>query len=193
MRIHMSRASRRKKGNNKKYSTEKSKNNKKFTWDKLQLFRNKTVQLITFIITIGTVLSLYNVFSPNLSIVPYTELDSGNIYKTVFEIKNEGNYPVYNLDISSRIKKIETNNRSSMNDFILKYKREPINKLLPSESTSYMTPEIFKMGKYSYGDIVIIVSYRPSFWPLNVVKSHRFITAKNINGTLKWVPKALAE
>lgn len=76
----------------------------------------------------------------------------------------------------------------------LGYAKEPIHILNAHETMTFFCPQIFKFkAPINFGDISILVSYRPDFLFWRNTALYRFVSVSNKDGIINWYGKAESE
>jgi hypothetical protein len=149
-----------------------------------------------FIILIPTLLAyigFYLWFYPKISIINKIIPNPKNILSTQFEISNDGNFPIRNVEISFSIFKLETSDGLTINGGSnfknrIKEPNSKENKMVPTikagEKNTIQFPSGFNIGDNTkFADIAIVINFK-FIWKWE--KIFRFITSKDSNGHLYW-------
>ena len=142
--------------------------------------------------TIVSFLSL----TPNISVSTSQSLDPKDPLATPFVITNNGPLPVHDVEILFGINKMTT--PPPMNQTILNlslgYAKPPIPTLKARETMTFWCPPVFKFkDPINYGDISVLVSYRPDFLFWRKTVPYRFVTLRSKEGTIFWYGKPESE
>jgi hypothetical protein len=161
--------------------------------------RNFRGWLGNFLTSISSILSIASVFyalSPKLDIRPSITFNINNPLETPFEVKNNSLFSVKSITLTSKVRKIETMNNSSVTGGRWEVITTPVPNLEPDESTTLTLPfpKIINFtAPISNADIEIIITYRPLLLPYSLNKAFHFVTIKGYDNILHWSPKALSE
>ena len=157
---------------------------------------------------IGVVIAISGVsitwFHPKVSVAQNFAPDLKNILSTQFEIKNESNISIENVEFSIAISNIRTSDGLTINgdrNFKgrLKEPNTKENKKIPimksGEVNTVQFPSNFYIGNnIEFVDLAIVVNYRIPFLPFwNWKTISRFNTVKGSDGKLYWRGQPLSK
>lgn len=140
------------------------------------------------------VLSAILSFLPRLSVSPLAAMHEPNPFSTLFAVSNDGPVALNDVECSCKIANLQT---TRPDIFIAGNEvADPVVKVLePNEKTttrckplSVGAPGMFVVPQGA--DVLIIVSYGPSFVPWRMSKNFRFMSAYDSNGKIQWFPMA---
>lgn len=193
----MSSRAKRKEHNRNKLKPQQTQNTEKTEKDPWQWFAllSPTGKIAATVALFLTIVGTYYTFSLKLTIEPKESLDASDPFATPFLVRNDSLLGVYSINLKTGIREVYakgSDNRFS--EFATMTDVPPIPKLDPGEPTTFFITFPFKTpSPITSADVEIMVSYRPVLLPFKRKKSLRFVTAQAKDGTLHWIPKALAE
>jgi hypothetical protein len=130
----------------------------------------------------------YNFYNSRLSIAPSLKFDLADPLKDTFLMTNEGNFSIYDINLSYSLKNVQYSNDCSAGDNAVE-SNISIKELLSHESETIILPQtaiVLMKNSVQYADVYFNVSFRPSFWPFCKTQSLRFSTIKDAYGILVW-------
>ncbi len=158
-------------------------------------FWKRTISLIVGASAIASIVSLFLSFLPQVSVRPEGKLDPQNPFSTPFVITNSGLTGINQVTFFCRLRHA-TNDQGGK---IIAYEKgvHPtgfnISKIGPRESATAGLPFTWIGGTTASADFDFVLEYRPSYYPLKRQSTFRFATARQKDGTLVWLPRAMAE
>jgi hypothetical protein len=150
-------------------------------------------------VLLGLVVSLYNlsarvaVSSSDISVNPHKPFSSP------FNVKNCGILPFYNVQFSYGVRDVKLSNGNRMINLATSKVAPFIKRIDAGETTTtfIVFDEIFRPETQTTtvesADIEVMIKYKPAYLLWSKVRSVRFVTVTESDGTLRWVPKALSE
>ena len=144
---------------------------------------------------IASILSFVLSLLPQVSVRPEGKLDPKNPFSTPFVITNSGLTGIHQVTFFCRLRHA-TNDQGGK---IIAYGKgvHPIGfgiaEIERGESATTGLPFTWIGGTTAFADFDFVLEYRPSFYPLKKQSTFRFATARQEDGTLVWLPRALAE
>jgi hypothetical protein len=131
-----------------------------------------------------------------MSVTANAPLNPSDPFTATFLVRNESALPVHRLQIFGRIDNERSADGESMGKFSIVSHPE-IEVMLPGETTTTTVP-LTRMffrpaGAIVSADIVVWMTYRPSFVFWNRTESFPFTTGVGPNGSLIWYPAAESE
>jgi hypothetical protein len=163
-------------------------------------------RLWALIVAIATVIGLYVIFRPHVSIEPQIVLNPVDPYTTQFNLKNENPmFSIYNVDAVCWPRNMESGNGFSV---ISPGPLVNVHHEIPflesgASSTVDCPPVIGGIGRWSgpvvNAELEFVVSYRQSWWPFLRHERHAFDSRRDVQGAVHWVhitpyeEKSLAE
>ena len=155
------------------------------------MFYSVWTYIVAFSVIVGLIGFFYNM-SSRISVVCQLPPDSNKPFPTPFEVQNQGNLSIYDVEFSCIIQKTETNKGSEAYNLRTRIERPLIPAIRAGEkSTFYCT--FFWRENIVYADIAVEVKYRPKFLFWKKEKHFRFVTKKDARGRFVWSPRALSE
>lgn len=148
--------------------------------------------IVVFSVVLGICVSLLSL-SPNISVVPGQSFNPHDPLSTPFLITNDGLLPLHSVEIfwGSNFMR---NPNLSVESLSLGYASPPIKIIHRKEQKTFFCPPIFKWKvPINSADIIIRVLYRPDFLFWRQEMDFRFVAARDISGTVRWLPKPMAE
>jgi hypothetical protein len=158
----------------------------------VSLIPTKLWAIVGVLATISGVLSLF----PNISVAPATPLDPTNLFSTPFTISNDGYLPIYGVTFRCRIRRVHSEGggeviTSGKGIYPL---RDPLTVMRSGEKSTVACPFPVTFDSPIVGaDFDFVVAFRPIWIPWHRERFFRFGTAKNKEGQLIWLPRAVAE
>jgi len=145
---------------------------------------------------IGSAVGIYSYVSPRVTVGSSALLEPTKPFSAYFAITNNGNFSVHHV----RYRCVILNAQDDVNTRIIvaPYGAEPIDLRIPdinpSETSSVLCPFPFAFDHpVIIADVIIYVRYKPDWIPWYQEKPFRFAVAKNSNGQLTWLPRAVSE
>lgn len=201
---HMSR--KRKNRNRRRTAKPKPKPNKSqnIRENVASLKKSKTRRLVSVVLwllgILGTMLGIWTVLTPKVSVEPSVALDPNNPAFTPFVVHNQGQFSIYQVEFSCSMAEIhfpggiraiaEKEYENSFSD-----PRQIASIIGPGEKYTQLLP-LTKLGydNFEQADIAINLSYRPIKWfPKQRSSQHRFVSTKDTNGIWHWLPQPIDE
>lgn len=158
-------------------------------------FWKKAVSVIVGASAIASIISLLLSFLPQVSVRPEGKLDPKNPFSTPFVITNSGLTGINHVTFVCRLRHA-TNDQGGKIIAFEKGVRPTgfvIPEIRPGESATTGLPFTWIGGTTVSADFDFVLEYRPSYYPLRKQSTFRFATARQQDGTLVWLPRALAE
>jgi hypothetical protein len=158
-------------------------------------FLKKTLSIIVGASAVASILSLLLSFLPQVSVRAEGRLDPKNPFSTPFVITNSGMTGINNVTFICRLRHATNDQGGKIiafekgvrpMDFVVK-------EIRPGESATTGLPFTWIGGTTASADFDFVLEYRPSYYPLKKQSTFRFATARQQDGTLVWLPRALAE
>jgi len=152
----------------------------------LIIFR-KMLTLFLSLITLGGFLF---VVYPRLSISPGESLDPYEPFSTPFVIKNDGYLPLFNVNYSVTINKMEDINHNQFENVTATVISKNIPKISPNKSTAiFIDRNVHVPPKFiKYAEIDINVTYKPYIIPYTFTENVRFKMTIKTNNEYFWLP-----
>jgi hypothetical protein len=151
----------------------------------------KTICIVS--VVLGLIVSLLSLI-PNISVSTSQSLDPNDPLATPFIITNHGLLPIHSIEIRCLFNKVATVDNVQVMGIELGYVKPPLPILYKYEQKTFWCPKGIKFRTpINFGDISIIVSYRPDWLMWRQIKLHRFETVRNKSGILFWYSKPLSE
>jgi len=160
---------------------------------KLLTISKKMLKIFFSLIGIGISIGgfLFVVY-PRLSISPGESLDPYEPFSTPFVIKNDGYLPLFNVNYSVTINKMENINHNLQFEDVKTTVNsiKSIPKLSPNKSTAiFIDKNISVPPKFiKYAEIDINVTYKPYIIPYTFTENVRFKMATKTNNEYFWLP-----
>lgn len=174
---------------------KRSKNNKK----RIQKGNKQTKQkpsvssffwkLLVGLSVILTIIAFFNSFYPKVSIATEASLDPLNPFRTPFIIENRSLLPIHSIECSFFIHNISAKKTKNLaTNFTTQMANQPIKRLNAGEkSTAFVVFPFNFSSPITYGDIDVMISFRPAYWPWRQEKIFHFVTEKDVNNNLRWL------
>lgn len=156
-------------------------------------FWKRALSFIVGASAVASLISLLLSFLPQVSVRPEGSLDPKNPFSTPFVITNSGLTGINQVSFVCRLRHA-TNDKGGK---IIANNVRPtgfgIAKIGPGESATTGLPFTWIGDTTASADFDFVLEYRPSYYPLKKESTFRFATARQQDGTLVWLPRALAE
>ncbi len=158
-------------------------------------FWKRVLSVIALASAVASILSLLLSFLPKVSVRPEGKLDPKDPFSTPFVITNSGLTGIHKVTFVCRLRHA-TNDQGGK---IIAYEKgvRPtgfvIAEIGPGESATTGLPFTWIGGITASADFDFVLEYRPSYYPLKKQSTFRLATARQQDGTLVWLPRALAE
>jgi hypothetical protein len=136
---------------------------------------------------IGLIAFLFFVY-PRLSVLPGESLDLHTPFQTPFIVKNDGYWPLMDVNYDLTIEKMETINGCKLINCGVSGIATKIPKLRINESsTIYINRAVgAPADRIKYVELYINVKYRPYLIPITFTENKRFKTNRKTNGDYVW-------
>ena len=149
---------------------------------------------------LGTMLGIWTVLTPKVSVEPGIALDPNNPAFTPFVVHNEGSFSIYKVMFSCSMAEIQypggiraIAEKRFANSFA--DPKQIASVIKPGEKYTQLLP-LAKMehNTIERADIAIDLSYRPIKWfPKQRSSQHRFVSTQDKNGQWHWLPQPIDE
>jgi hypothetical protein len=165
------------------------------------LAREKRARAWKYLGALITVFSLYTsapALITRLSINPSSSLDPADALSTPFAVSNDGNYDLHEVKYACVYIDLTLRSGSKIST------PGPYGDWLGGFTTNLMATDILEptvkrniqcptggFGPITQGNIIVIVSYRPSWWPFRYQKHKHFVTARAADGSLVWLEEPM--
>ena len=125
---------------------------------------------------------------PRISIEPGESLDPYKPFETPFIVKNDGYWPLVDIDYSLNIDKMEDYNHNSYTNDTIAGISEKIGKLRANESSTIFMKRAVSAppGFIKYAEIYIETTYKPYLLLFTFSENTRFKTDRKSNGQYIW-------
>lgn len=155
----------------------------------------KAVSVMLGASAIASIISLLLSFLPQVSVRPEGKLDPKNPFSTPFVITNSGLTGINHVTFVCRLRHATNDQGGKIIAFDkgVRPKGFVITEIKSGESATTGLPFTWIGGTTASADFDFVIEYRPSFYPLKKQSTFRFATARQQDGTLVWLPRALAE
>jgi len=157
-------------------------------------FWQRVLSFIFIVSAVASIISLSLSFLPQVSVRPEGKLDPRNPFSTPFIITNSGITGIHDVTFICRLRHA-TNEQGGK---IIAYGGvRPtgfiISEIGPGESATTGLPFTWIGDVTASADFDFVLEYRPSYFPLKKHIALRFATARQKDGSLVWLPRALSE
>lgn len=154
----------------------------------LQLARKCAYSVLFWLLALITVVSFLFLVYPRLSIEPGESLDPYKPFETPFVIKNDGYWPLVNIDYDLNIDKMEDYNHNRIINATIAGISDKIKKLRANESSTIFIRRAVSVppGFIKYAEIYITTTYRPFLIPFTFTENRRFKTDRKADGQYVW-------
>jgi hypothetical protein len=155
----------------------------------------KRILSLTFIVSaVASIISLCLSFLPQVSVHPEGKLDPRDPFSTPFVITNSGITGIHDVTFLCRLRhatneqggKIIATGGVRPTGFL-------VSEIGPGESATTGLPFTWIGDVTASADFDFVLEYRPSYFPFKKHVALRFATAKQKDGSLVWLPRALSE
>ncbi len=132
-----------------------------------------------------SIIPLLTLFWPRVSVYIGPALDSHAPFESTFIIKNEGNFPIYNLQYDLKlndvkIRGVRFNNSTAGTPVAIMH-------LFQNESTTILINNLLKTNvPVDYAEIHIDITFK--YFLIDIKNHFRFKMAKNISNEFFWLP-----
>lgn len=182
----MSKAKRRKGRNNKKQHRWRPQA-QPTTTSKTKLFFSRGVWAVGIL---ASFVGIYSFWVPRLSVSVLTALEPSAPLSTQFAISNDGYLAIYDVTFVCGVEQLKFKAGSGIERIGFTNPKLVEKRIGPSKKATVTCDWLINRdAPISKGDISIIVTFRPSWYPLQKNESFRFITVEASDGTLHWIPK----
>jgi hypothetical protein len=140
--------------------------------------------------------SVYIFFVSPLSITA-GDLLNGDALAAPFTLTNTGNISIRDIAASCYLKKVRYLEGMTLGDnTVVDYTPKSPRLEVGEQDTAYCAGDklVSDFGPTVYADVTVMVTYRTTWLPfIPKKKSARFITTKDSNGKIKWIPYGLMD
>jgi hypothetical protein len=143
------------------------------------------------VIVIATVLGLYEVLLPRLSVSQIEPLNPSDPFTARLTIRNSGYFSVYNVEVKCVEHDVTTERRATMRGFtIIPGSDRSFAEIAPDQSATVYCPV---SGVFAFespvkkADMEFIFDYRPEYLFWRRTSRFRFVTVRTSDGTLRWI------
>jgi hypothetical protein len=154
----------------------------------------RVLSLIFIVSAVASIISLCLSFLPQVSVRPEGKLDPRNPFSTPFVITNSGIIGIHDVTFLCRLRHA-TNEQGGK--IIVTGGVRPtgfvISEIGPGESATTGLPFTWIGDVTASADFDFVLEYRPSYFPFKKNVALRFATARQKDGSLVWLPRALSE
>jgi hypothetical protein len=177
------RRSLKKKESHRHRSQPKLKNKK--TWSVRSLVNG----IVVVLGVVGSLATLYSVHVSRVSVAPSAAINPHDTFSTPFVVTNEGVLSVKDVQFSCHYNKILDAGGNNWTTIIQDNTRN-IPEVSPSHAATVQCSSITSNKPFTYAEMSIIVSFRPSLWPWRKApETFRFIFRRSVDGAIHWLPQ----
>lgn len=189
--------SRKRKSRNKRKARKPSRSKKKVekTVPPKKSSTRKLVSItLGLLAMIGTLLGIWTVLRPNVSVNPGVALDPNKPAFTTFTIHNQGYLPVYDVKLSCSVKYLEFPGNThviGLGDYSNRFSnpKHVADKISPDEQYSELLPlSSLEHNDFQNADIAIVLTFK---WLWRRTSLHRFIAVQGKDGQWHWLPRPI--
>lgn len=146
---------------------------------------------------VGVFLGFWSAFFsllPSISVSPSTPSNPSAVMTTSFTLSNDGYLSLVDVKIVCGVNSINFRGGGGIQGIGFTTPRLAANKLEPNEKYTFSCEFILNEdAPIVSADIVILVSYQPSFLFWRQTSKHRFITHRTSGGRLRWFHQPLSK
>ena len=189
--------SKRKKTSNLSKATIKAKQKERQQEDQLTKIREDQKKWRVPLMMLGLISSLVGIFGflflvyPRISLYPGESLNSHDPFQTPFILKNDGYLPIYDVDYSLNVEKMEDINHNTFANVTIMgvSNMRNIPKLNPNKTSALFINRTIKEPDnfIKFSEVHISVKYRPFLVPFSFTENIRFKTEIKSNGEYIWL------
>ena len=146
------------------------------------------------VVVVATLIGLYVVFRPHISVEPLITLNPVDPYTTQFNVKNENPmFGVYKINAVCWPRNMQSGNNFSVVSLgPLPNVHHEIPQLEAGASSTVDCPHVIGgIGAWSgavvNAELELVVSYRQSWWPFSLQERYPFAARRDIQGAVHWV------
>lgn len=170
-------------------SKKKTRQEKEKSWYR-KMFCSVWTYIVGFSVIVGLIVSYYSM-KPRISVLCKLPPNSNKPFPAPFEVHNQGNLSIYDVEFSCIIQKAITNKDSEAYNLRTRIERPKIPVIKADEKSTFFCT-FFWQKNLVYADIAVEVKYKPKFlWKKE--KHFRYVTEKDARGHFDWSPRALSE
>jgi hypothetical protein len=152
-------------------------------------------ELIVWAAALLGVVTGYLALVPRVSVSPAEPLNPSNPLATPFITSNEGPLGMNAVSFSCVLThiKISAPQNSSIDNIPTSWS-DATPAMAPGERSSDQCFYPFAFGSpMESGDIKVVISFRPNYWPFRMTREFRFVTFTTNEGRLIWMPKPVSQ
>jgi len=144
---------------------------------------------------LGLISSLVGIFGflflvyPRISLYPGEALNSYDPFQTPFILKNDGYLPIYDVDYSLNVEKMEDINHNTFTNCTFLWNKNRLPKLNPNKTSALFINRTIKEPDnfIKFSEVHVSVKYRPFLVPFSFTENIRFKTEIKNNGEYIWL------
>lgn len=154
----------------------------------LQFVSRVISSLVFWLLALITVVSFLFLIYPRISIEPGESLDPYKPFETPFVIKNDGYWPLVNIDYDLNIDNMEDHNHNRFSNVTISGISDKIAKLRANESSTIFIRRAVSAppGFIKYAELYIKTTYSPFLIPITFTENRRFKTDRKTDGQYVW-------
>jgi hypothetical protein len=134
---------------------------------------------------------------------PLEPLDPSNAFTAPFRITNDGQLAIHDVTVWCSAQSLVIEGGTNVGGMGVPANKQPIGELTSKESETMVCALLGPIGPnrsalqsnqpLRSADVVVVVEYRPSFWPWRTTTTRRFRTTPDVDGKLRWYNQAISE
>ena len=154
----------------------------------LRVAKNLFSSVLFWVLSLISIVSFLFLVYPRISIEPGESLDPYKPFETSFIIKNDGYWPLINIDYNLNIDNMEDYNRNRFTNVTIMGMSDKIAKLKANESSTIFIRRAVSAppGFIKYAEVYIRTTYRPYLIPVTFTENRRFKTDRKSDGQYVW-------
>ena len=142
------------------------------------------------LVLLGAVSTIY-FFTWRLRVTPGTTIKDSDPFATMFILENEGEFPLYDIKFSCLTHFAETSKQQEAADILGHVDTFNVTELDGHKQTSSPCIVGIKTSDvFTYVNVSLRISYRPSFLPFRRTATYRYEARRKEDGTYAWTPKS---
>jgi hypothetical protein len=164
-----------------------------------ELIKNR---ILTAIAVLSLVLGLPGVLSlsSRISVTPSSSLNPSDALATPFAVSNDGSLDLHRVQYTCIYVRLNFPNGGGFetpgpykNKWLGGFTTPNLvaDTLEPTVKQNIQCPSWFGPAKADFGDIIVVVSYRPSWWLFRYQKPKHFVAGHGADGSLMWLEEPM--
>jgi len=145
------------------------------------------LRILIAVLAVLASLSAILSFLPRISVNPVASVDPHAAFGTIFSLKNDGVTSLHNVNFSLCPGRVyEPTNNAAFIGGKISAADWHFDELAPGDSVGLPFDRVFTGFPNALVDAVIVIRFRPDWWPLTKQRKFRFASQRAVDGTWQW-------